>query len=383
MAFRPNACSKHVPRSKSAVPQLPAGPAYIDDPSSIRAAVPDDVRQFPARTAGGSTSVSPVPFNNTGAGSTNARLTGQSPRPSHGGRSHPSFPTSYESRDWQSVTKAEFPARRADVVPPEVQEERKRTQLASSVPVGLCKAAFPTTTHSRDFLPGYRPTDYGEALKVSRRIGGPHDKAHSDVKTAESDRPLPGQYTSMAYRQFQRLPPAGTDTENAKLLKSNANATHWTFGADRTEYTPVSSKPLPSTAPPLKNRPPTPSVPRERNIFVAQSAADARPPRMSATEVAAAKCTSTVPLMGNQVPGSHSSIIPRHLTANAQATPAYVAVRRAAANPTEDTTASGGTSRPGSAARTSGIALGSDKTEYTTMTKGQFRGAFFGRPQQP
>jgi hypothetical protein len=374
MAFRPNACSKHVPRSKSAVPLLPAGPAYIEDPSVLRATVPDEVRQFPPKHAG---AAQPA-FNNTGAGSSNARITGQSPRPSHGGRANPSAPVSYESRDWQSVTKAEFPGRKAEAPSLTAQEERKRMQMSSSVPVGLCKAPFPQSTHSRDFLPGYQASDYGDALKISRRIGGPNGKSHSDVKTAESDTPVPGQYTSMTYRQFKRLPPAGTDTENAKLLKSNSNATHWSFGAEKTDYTPVSTQPLPSTAPALKNRPPSPSVPRERNIFVAHSAAEARPPRMSATEVAASKCASTVPLMGNQVPGSHGGIIPGHLTSNAQATPAYVAIRRSAVNPVADTSSA---SRPGSAARTSGVALGSDATDYTSMSKGQFRGAFFGRPQ--
>jgi hypothetical protein len=396
MAFKPTASSKYGTRSRSAVPPLPLGPAVVTDVSQIRYSVPDEVRQFPPRRAASEMSVAALQtpaFDNGGYASRNAKLTGQSPRPVHngGGKStNPSLPTTYESRDWQSVTKAEYPPRVAELISPEVQAERKRLQASSAVPVGLCRAPFVKSTHSKDFFPRYATEDYEAARLVSHRIGGPHEKCHSDVKTAEHDHAIPGQYQSMAHRQFVKLPSANTDVANAKFLKANSNATHWTFGADKPDYAPVSNNPLPSTAPLIKNRPPSAGIPRDRNPFVAKSAADARPKQMSATAVAAAKNSSSVPLMGNQAEGSASgSILPRHMTANALATPAYTATRREAIDPVAAERAARPGSSSGSKApagmplSSEGLRFGVSSVEYQSMARAQFPGAYFGSLPSP
>jgi hypothetical protein len=409
-------CTKYVPKrsvthdfeSTSLAPRIVGRRADVTPP------INDHVRQFPAKkhvAQGTVTAVRPgdterarVAYDNSGRASMGAKLFGTSSPPSSiaaGAKPPFSLPQTYESKHWGTMTKAEFPAGQAVEVPDRVlQKERHDIMVRSAVQLGEPDAPLRGTPHTKAAFRPYDASWYHR--EKSYPIGGLHAKCHSDLpEPAETLEPqyAAHHYEPMTRRQYQgHARAAGADKagRNEEILKSHfsfAESFSSAKGPDGkpvaaavTDYRTVSANPIPTTAPKIKNRPP--SAPSSgKNIYAVETAAEARPRTLSASEVSAAKMKSSVPIMGAdagqkklvsenagwvQKDADYSKVLTRDMTAFAHSQPAYKPLRREPINASVMKTEDGTTI-------TSSVNLGvGDPTSYVTATKSQFRGIYFG-----
>ena len=344
----------------------------------------------------------------------------------------------------------------------EQRKERTREMQTSAVTLGDTYR-YPMARnrpHNTEALPAYGPAHYAAATSFGIGTAGAA-KTHSSVVVGGDDVDVSGAshgakraaFETTTRRQFAtaylphpaaaKCTPAATnsgspsvdqatqehqvpvDSAAATAAKKRQNkldmvASHFALGdtvagaSGATDYRTVASTPLPSTAPLVKNRPPS-APDRQRNQHVVHDASEARPPRATPQQIAESKTRSSVPLMGgggpsattmitpppaaastfalNDAPsadappaglfarsaptGGHhppsqhtlSKLLPKELTATSVALPRYVAVRRRDAATVLDTTGSS-------------LSFGTDKVVYQSVTKGQHQGVCFGQQQQ-
>jgi len=256
----------------------------------------------------------------------------------------------------------------------EIAKEMLSSHLSLGGPRPIFYQGLP---HSKQAFPNYAQTHYTNV--VSNGVGGQASrmKTHSDVVVGNPTA-LTGQYESATHRQFVQpsslLPPStpastsqdGQQNPSAAQLTQKTvamNQSHWSFGdamneggARVADYRTVSSIPIASEAPKIKNRPPSSSVRPQQTSSPAQEA------QAAAANAAANTCP---PIANSTCSGPRDPRIPfvtKAQTAASQAMTRYEPKRLV-----------------GQALAGSSVTLGHDSGKYYASTqKLTHRGIYFG-----
>lgn len=268
-------------------------------------------------------------------------------------------PATYESKDWVSVSKSDFPQQsNRDRLSKELQIARANVMRSHDVAIGDPGCPPQRVTQHISYRPYEREFYLARTVyPIGGEFGG-RCKVQSDVDVS-GDTCEPQHYEPMTQRQFQVHPINANDNRKGKEArfenKSDMTRSHFSIGSDSVEYRPVSKDPLETMAPLVKNRPPSAVAPAKNPYFVA-NAADARPVRMTPQEIAADKSISHVPLTNPSVESLTS-------TTTKDALPSFVARRRDMVRTTKTTISS--------------LCFGVDKTPYVPSTAAQYRGIYY------